>query len=94
MGFFYAFLFQPLIKGKYLPILWFVTFHCLEMAPKIHNFLNPPNQSFADPSGKFTSRQIICNYEFYQQYIYLIFMLTYVYLYQSLKYVRMLLPRD
>ena len=37
MGFFDAFLFQPLIKGKYIPILWFVTFYCLEMAPKIHN---------------------------------------------------------
>ena len=24
--FFDAFLFQPLIKGKYIPILWFVTF--------------------------------------------------------------------
>ena len=36
MGFFYAFLFQPLIKGKYLPILWFVTFYCLDMAPTIH----------------------------------------------------------
>ena len=35
--FFDTFLFQPLIKGKYLPILWFVTFYCLEMAPKIHN---------------------------------------------------------
>ena len=37
MGFFDVFLFQPLIKGKYIPILWFVTFYCLEMAPKIHN---------------------------------------------------------
>ena len=37
MGVFYAFLFQPLIKGKYLPILWFVTFYCLKMDPKIHN---------------------------------------------------------
>ena len=36
MGFFDAFLFQPLIKDKYIPILWFVTFYCLEMAPKIH----------------------------------------------------------
>ena len=36
MGFFYAFLFQPLMKGKYIPILWFVTFYCFEMAPKIH----------------------------------------------------------
>jgi hypothetical protein len=31
MGFFDAFLFQTLIKGKYVPILCFVT--CLEMAP-------------------------------------------------------------
>ena len=38
MGFFYVFLFQLLIKGKYIVlILWFVTFFCLEMAPKIHN---------------------------------------------------------
>ena len=37
MGFFYVFLFQPLIKGKYIPILWFVTCYYLEMAPKIHN---------------------------------------------------------
>ena len=37
MGFFGAFLFQLLIKGKYLPILWFVTFYCLDMAPKIHD---------------------------------------------------------
>ena len=37
MGIFYAFLFQPLIKGKYIPILWFITLYCLEMAPKIHN---------------------------------------------------------
>ena len=36
MGFFDVFLFQPLIKGKYLPILWFVTFYCFDMAPKIH----------------------------------------------------------
>ena len=35
-GFFDAFLFQPLIKGKYISILWLVTFYCLEMAPKIH----------------------------------------------------------
>ena len=25
------------MKGKYLPILWFVTFHCFEMAPRIHD---------------------------------------------------------
>ena len=37
MGFFDAFLFQPLNKDKCIPILWFVTFYCLEMAPKIHN---------------------------------------------------------
>ena len=37
MGFFDAFLFQPLIKGKYITILWFITFYCFEMAPKIHN---------------------------------------------------------
>ena len=37
MDFLDAFLFQPLIKGKCIPILWFVTFYCLEMAPKIHN---------------------------------------------------------
>ena len=37
MGFFDVFLFQPLIQGKCIPILWFVTFHCLEIAPKIHN---------------------------------------------------------
>ena len=37
MGFFDAFLFQPLNKDKYIPILWFVPFYCLEMAPKIHN---------------------------------------------------------
>ena len=37
MGFLGAFLFQPLIKGNYIPILWFVTFYSLEMAPKIHN---------------------------------------------------------
>ena len=36
MGFFDAFFFQPLIKGKYLPILWFVTFYCFDLAPKIH----------------------------------------------------------
>ena len=36
-GFFYAFLFQPLIKGEYTPILWFVTFYRLEIAPKIQN---------------------------------------------------------
>jgi hypothetical protein len=36
-GFFIPFLFQPLINGKYIPILWFVTFYCLDMAPKIHN---------------------------------------------------------
>ena len=36
-GFFDAFLFQPLNKDKCIPILWFVTFYCLEMAPKIHN---------------------------------------------------------
>jgi hypothetical protein len=32
-----AFVFQPLIKGKYITILWFITFYGLEMAPKIHN---------------------------------------------------------
>ena len=37
MGFFDAFVFQPLIKGKYITILWFVAFYCLEMSPKIHN---------------------------------------------------------
>ena len=37
MGFFDAFLFQPLIEGKYIPILWFVTFYCLKMSHKIHN---------------------------------------------------------
>ena len=37
MGFVDAFLFQPLIKGKYITILWFITFYCLKMAPKIHN---------------------------------------------------------
>ena len=31
------FLFQPLIKGKYIPILSFVTFCNLEMASKIHD---------------------------------------------------------
>ena len=36
MGFFDAFLFQSLIKGKY-SIYDFFTFYCLEMAPKIHN---------------------------------------------------------
>ena len=37
MDFFDAFLSQCLIKGKYIPILWFVTCYYLEMAPKIHN---------------------------------------------------------
>ena len=37
MEFFDAFLFQPLIKGEYTPILWFVTFYCLKIAPKIQN---------------------------------------------------------
>ena len=37
MGFFDPFLLQPLINGKYIPILWFVTFYCLDMTPKIHN---------------------------------------------------------
>ena len=31
--FFDAFLFQPLNKDIYIPILWFVTFYCLEMTP-------------------------------------------------------------
>ena len=29
MGFFYVFLFQTLIKGKHIPILWFVTCYYL-----------------------------------------------------------------
>ena len=37
LGFFDAFLFQPLIKGKYIPTLWFDTFYCFEIAPKICN---------------------------------------------------------
>ena len=50
MGFFDAFLSQCLIKGKYIPILWFVTFYCLEMAPKIHN-----NSKFSKEQEIFTS---------------------------------------
>ena len=50
MGFFDAFLFQPLIKGKNIPLLWFVTFYCLEMAPKIHN-----NSKFRKEQEKFTN---------------------------------------
>ena len=36
LGFVYAFLFQTLIKGKYLSILWSVTCYCLKMALKTH----------------------------------------------------------
>ena len=36
-GFFDAFLFQPLNKGKYLSISWFVTCSRLKIAPKICN---------------------------------------------------------
>ena len=35
-GFFDANLFQPLIKGKYLSISWFVTCYSLKIARKIH----------------------------------------------------------
>ena len=49
-GFFYVFLFQPLIKGKYIPILWFVTCYYLEMAPKIHN-----NSKFSKEQKKFAN---------------------------------------
>ena len=49
MDFFDAFLSQCLIKGKYIPILWFVTFYCLEMAPKIHN-----NSKFSKEQEIFT----------------------------------------
>ena len=50
MVFFDVFLFQPLIKGKYLSILWFVTFYCLEIAPKIHNNskLSKEQETFAN----------------------------------------------
>ena len=37
MGFFYSILLQTLIKDNFIPILWFVTFYCLEMPPKINN---------------------------------------------------------
>ena len=43
-GFFNAFLFQPLIKGKYLTISWFDTCHCLKIAPKIQNDSEFTNQ--------------------------------------------------
>ena len=49
-GFFYVFLFHPLIKGKYIPILWFVTCYYLEMAPKIHN-----NSKFSKEQKKFAN---------------------------------------
>ena len=35
LWFFDAFLFQPLIKGNCLSNSWFVTCHCLKMAPKV-----------------------------------------------------------
>ena len=50
MGFFDAILSQCLIKGKYIPILWFVTFYCWDMAPKIHN-----NSKFSREQEIFTS---------------------------------------
>ena len=50
MGFFYVFLFQTLIKGKHIPILWFVTCYYLEMAPKIHN-----NSKFSKEQKKFAN---------------------------------------
>ena len=37
-------------KGKYIPILWFVTCYCLEMAPKIHN-----NSKFSKEQKKFAN---------------------------------------
>ena len=36
-GFLMPFLFQPLNKGKYLSILWFVNCYCLKIAPKTRN---------------------------------------------------------
>ena len=36
-GFFDAFLFQPLNKGKYLSISWCVNCYCLKIAPKSCN---------------------------------------------------------
>ena len=58
MGFFDDFLFQPLVKGKYIPILWFVTFYCLE----IHN-----DSKFRKEQEKFTNWVVdVAQYAFHE----------------------------
>ena len=46
----WVFLFQPLSKGRYIPIFWFVTCYSLEMGPKIHN-----NSKYSKEQKKFAN---------------------------------------
>ena len=62
-GFFDAFLFQPSIKS--IPILWFVTFCCLEMAPKTHN-----NSRFIKEQEMFANWDLDgAHYAFYENWL-------------------------
>ena len=47
LDFLMPFWFGPLIKGKYIPICWFVTFYCLTMVQKFLKKITKEQEKFA-----------------------------------------------